>query len=90
MKKLLSVLLLLAMLLPSAAMADQVVNVFNWEDYIDESVLEMFTRETGIKVNQSKKYINSSVFTTHGTKFILYTDNVAPFECVVDNVVIDE
>jgi len=31
--------------------ADKVVNVYNWSDYIDESVLEDFTKETGIKVN---------------------------------------
>ncbi|OYW32524.1 MAG: spermidine/putrescine ABC transporter substrate-binding protein PotF, partial [Rhizobiales bacterium 12-66-7] len=33
------------------ALAQQkVVNVYNWSDYIDESVLEDFTKETGIKV----------------------------------------
>ncbi|PID45784.1 MAG: spermidine/putrescine ABC transporter substrate-binding protein PotF [Proteobacteria bacterium] len=30
---------------------ERVVNVYNWSDYIDESVLEDFTKETGIKVN---------------------------------------
>jgi len=30
---------------------DRVVNVYNWSDYIDESVLAEFTKETGIKVN---------------------------------------
>lgn len=35
----------------SAALAeDKVVNVYNWSDYIDESILEDFTKETGIKV----------------------------------------
>jgi len=29
---------------------DRVVNVFNWSDYIDSSILEDFTKETGIKV----------------------------------------
>ena len=34
-----------------AAMAqEKVVNVYNWSDYIDESVLTDFTKETGIKV----------------------------------------
>lgn len=51
MKKLISVLLLLCLLLPAAALADGVVNVFNWEDYIDESVLQQFEEETGIHVN---------------------------------------
>ncbi|NES98183.1 MAG: polyamine ABC transporter substrate-binding protein, partial [Desertifilum sp. SIO1I2] len=30
---------------------DKVLNVYNWSDYIDPTVLEDFTRETGIKVN---------------------------------------
>ncbi len=29
---------------------DRVVNVYNWSDYIDESILTDFTKETGIKV----------------------------------------
>src|SRR5690606_18341159 len=29
---------------------ERVVNVYNWSDYIDESILEDFTKETGIKV----------------------------------------
>ncbi|TWH00605.1 putrescine transport system substrate-binding protein [Mesorhizobium sp. J18] len=29
---------------------ERVVNVYNWSDYIDESVLDEFTKETGIKV----------------------------------------
>lgn len=39
----------LASLLPAAAQ-EKVVNVYNWSDYIDPTVLEDFTRETGIKV----------------------------------------
>ena len=31
--------------------AEQVVNVFNWEDYIDPDVISLFEEETGIKVN---------------------------------------
>ncbi|HEV7253739.1 MAG TPA: polyamine ABC transporter substrate-binding protein [Mesorhizobium sp.] len=29
---------------------ERVVNVYNWSDYIDESILEAFTQETGIRV----------------------------------------
>ena len=29
---------------------DRVVNVYNWSDYIDSSILDDFTKETGIKV----------------------------------------
>ncbi|MEO1467422.1 MAG: polyamine ABC transporter substrate-binding protein [Pseudomonadota bacterium] len=38
-------------LAPHALAQDQVVNVYNWSDYIDESVLEEFTARTGITVN---------------------------------------
>lgn len=51
MKKILAALLTLCLLLPAAAMAQEVVNVFNWEDYIDESVIQQFEEETGIHVN---------------------------------------
>jgi putrescine transport system substrate-binding protein len=33
-----------------AAAQEKVVNVYNWSDYIDASILEDFTKETGIKV----------------------------------------
>ena len=40
-----------ATVLASAAIAkDKEVRVYNWSDYIDESILEDFTKETGIKV----------------------------------------
>lgn len=34
----------------SSLAQERVVNVYNWSDYIDESILEDFTKETGIKV----------------------------------------
>ena len=41
----------LAVIVSSGASAqDRTVNVYNWSDYIDDSILEDFTRETGIKV----------------------------------------
>ncbi|MGA8155709.1 MAG: extracellular solute-binding protein, partial [Rhodoplanes sp.] len=38
--------------LPATQLAAQerIVNVYNWSDYVDPTVLEAFTRETGIKV----------------------------------------
>jgi len=35
----------------TASAQDRVVNVYNWNDYIDEEILEEFTAETGIAVN---------------------------------------
>ncbi len=41
----------LAAALASPALAqERTVNVYNWSDYIDESIIEDFTKETGIKV----------------------------------------
>ena len=40
----------MAALLVNAQGADRVINVYNWSDYIDESILADFTKETGIKV----------------------------------------
>ncbi|NKC16571.1 MAG: extracellular solute-binding protein [Gammaproteobacteria bacterium] len=39
-----------ALSLAASAADHQVVNVYNWSDYIDASVLADFTKETGIKV----------------------------------------
>ena len=57
MKKFVSVLLcgmlLLGCLCLSGCEAEQgnVVNVYNWGEYIDESIFEDFEAETGITVN---------------------------------------
>jgi len=50
-KTVFSVLLALILCIAMSALADGVVNVFNWEDYINDDVLDMFEEETGIKVN---------------------------------------
>jgi putrescine transport system substrate-binding protein len=43
------VLAIVAAVAPAAAQ-ERVVNFYNWSDYIDPTVLEAFTKETGIKV----------------------------------------
>ncbi|BFM49183.1 polyamine ABC transporter substrate-binding protein [Marinomonas sp. THO17] len=35
----------------TASLAEQVVNIYNWSDYMAPGTLEAFTKETGIKVN---------------------------------------
>jgi putrescine transport system substrate-binding protein len=47
MRLLLVLFLLLTSL--SARAEDKVVNIYNWTDYIDPTVLDQFTKETGIK-----------------------------------------
>ena len=57
MKKIVSLALALVLclsMLPlnSAFAAQEVVNVYNWYDYMDETVFEIFEQETGIHVNK--------------------------------------
>lgn len=42
--------ILVASFTVSAHAQERVVNVFNWSDYIDASIIDDFTKETGIKV----------------------------------------
>lgn len=82
MKKFLCVLLLIA-LMPVCAMAEEVVNVFNWEDYIDPDVIAVFENETGIKVN----YMN---FTTNEDMIVQVEANPGAFDlCFPSDYIIE-
>ena len=69
-KKLISLALASASLLGLAACggsnagsaANGVVNVYNWGEYIDQSVLDDFTAQTGIKVNYQTYDSNESLY----------------------------
>ncbi len=50
LKSMLTGVAVLSLMSGAALAQDRVVNVYNWSDYIDESILEDFTKETGIKV----------------------------------------
>lgn len=50
-KNLFALVLVLMLAFGAVGLAEEVVNVYNWEDYIDRKVLDLFTQETGIKVN---------------------------------------
>ncbi|WP_415713905.1 polyamine ABC transporter substrate-binding protein [Roseibium sp.] len=50
LKSLLTGVAALSLMSGAALAQDRTVNVFNWSDYIDESILEDFTKETGIKI----------------------------------------
>ena len=73
MKKALCALLILCLLLPVCALADGVVNVFNWEEYIAEETLEKFYEETGIEV----KYMR---FTDNEQMMIDVETNVGAYD----------
>lgn len=65
-KYLLPLLLSLLLVLPLSACggssADNVVNVYNWGEYIDESIFEDFTAQTGIKVNYQTYDSNEALY----------------------------
>ncbi len=56
-------------------------------DYTDKNIGVLLEFETKIKNNESKMYIFGSVFAAPGAKYTLYTDNAAPFECTIDDIV---
>lgn len=79
MKKILALLLSLVMVILLTSCGSQpekkVVNVYNWEDYIDESVLEQFEQETGIHVN----YMN---FTTNEDMMVQVRANPGAYDVI--------
>ena len=67
MKKLLSLLAAVGLMLPLAACSGgmsggNVVNVYNWGEYIDMSVLEDFEEQTGIHVNYQTYDSNEALY----------------------------
>ena len=66
MKKALVTLLLLCLaltMLPLTAMADGVLNVYNWGEYIDKQVITNFEKEYGCRVNYSLFSSNEEMYT---------------------------
>lgn len=97
MKRIFSLVLVLFMLLPTAFMLGcateeteetTVLRVCNCEDYIDESLLDEFTEQTGIEV----------IYSTYGTNENLYNelvinpnsyDLVVPSEYMIENLAVE-
>lgn len=62
MKKLLWTLTLSVMVTGEASAADKVLYFYNWSEYMPETVLEAFTKETGIKVEQTTYDSNEAMY----------------------------
>lgn len=78
MKKTMAFVLSLLLLLPIMPLAHAeggVVNVFNWEDYINKDAIALFEKETGIKVN----YMN---FTTNEDMMVQIRTSTGAFDVV--------
>lgn len=53
---------IMAVMLSGCGSSTTTLTVFNWFDYIDESVIKMFEEETGIKVNYTMFTTNEEMF----------------------------
>jgi len=68
-------LTLAVLLLPCAATAEGVINVYNWEDYISQEAIDLFTEETGIGVNMMN-------FTTNEDMMVQVRNSPSSFDVV--------
>ena len=68
-------LVMISLLLPTGALGEGVVNVYNWEDYISQEALDLFTEETGITVNMMN-------FTTNEDMMVQLRNSPSSFDVV--------
>ncbi|MBE0450468.1 MAG: spermidine/putrescine ABC transporter substrate-binding protein [Clostridia bacterium] len=84
------VMVLTTVLVTACAQEDKVVlNVYNWGDYIDEDIFEMFEEETGIKINYETYATNEEMYTKikkGGTKY----DLAIPSEYMIEKMIREE
>lgn len=91
MKKLLA-LVLIAVLAFSAtsALAQGTVNVFNWEDYINDEAIALFEEETGIKVNYMRFTLNEDMLvqvrTSPGAFDVVFPSDYAIERMIAENL----
>ena len=88
---LLAILLALALVTPALAESDKPfagtqLKVYNWYDYIDESVLDIFEEETGIHVNYVNFSQNEDMYTKLSTGAEVY-DVVFPSEYMIERLI---
>jgi len=95
MKKILALLLALtlavAMSIPALAESDKPfagtqLKVYNWYDYIDESVLDIFEEETGIHINYVNFSQNEDMYTKLSTGAEVY-DVIFPSEYMIERLI---
>ena len=94
MKKITALLLTLALLalaIPALAESDKPfagtqLKVYNWYDYIDESVLDIFEEETGIHVNYVNFSQNEDMYTKLSTGAEVY-DVIFPSEYMIERLI---
>ncbi len=66
--------------------SDSVLNVYNWGEYIDLDVLDMFTEETGIKVNYTTYASNEEMYAKIVSGAASY-DVIIPSEYMISKMI---
>jgi spermidine/putrescine transport system substrate-binding protein len=94
MKKLLALVLSAALLLSLAALVSGCgkkpeVNVYNWGEYIDESIFADFEKETGIKVNYTTFTSNEAMYSVLKTGGSDY-DVIIPSDYMISRLIGEE
>ena len=70
----------------SGSSASSTLNVFNWGEYIDTSIIKDFTKQTGIKVNYSTFATNEEMYEKVKSGTNKY-DLVCPSDYMVDRMI---
>jgi len=95
MKRLLVVLLLFLTLFSSFSVSAEEVdtsvtlNVYNWGEYIDPTVNDLFTEETGIKVNYKNFTDNESMYAVLDSGAAIY-DVIVPSDYMIGKLISED
>lgn len=79
-------LTLLLLLFTTFAFADEVVNVYNWADYMPSDILDKFQKETGIKVNYTEYDSNETMYAKLKSQPTEVYDVIVPSDYFVDKM----
>ncbi len=95
-KKIISLISVVLLLLSLAACGDsgnggdaQSINVYNWGEYIDQSVLDDFEAETGIKVNYTTYASNEEMYSKIVSGAASY-DVIIPSEYMISKMISED
>ena len=84
---LLASLLCLLLINPALAAEDKIINFYNWSAYTPDSVIEMFTKETGIKVNYSTFDSNETMYSKLKSAPHSEYDIIVPSNYFIDRMI---
>ena len=72
-----------------SASSGGVVNVYNWGEYIDQSIFKTFENETGIKVNYTEFQSNEEMYSIIKSGIALY-DVIIPSDYMISRMIDEE